>query len=270
MQQDVPEPQQIPLQQSPNATDKNAQTKTATTAVEQEPIFCCLKKKQQARSAMTALVKEIKDAIVTDVANLFGVDVSVTPNNVCRKRDLDAGASVVNHLERLRVEQAQKHQENVMYCKQVEGQARLVEGKGKAWSAFGRDAPKVLQTLDALSASVAQCTEQMHTVCAKMGELERLFVALDKEQNAKKVVEWNQKAEESVKEEQAKLELEYQEKFRNALQASFEEQMRRFKQSGLSAVVANTHDAVPPAKSISDIILDDDANDKEELDKFLE
>lgn len=213
------------------------------------------------QSAINAVKSSLPTSLVTSSVPTLSPGV--------KKQHIEAGTLLVRLWEKARVAQSKKHEELVKEATRVGRQMKEVERKSVAYKKLDSEMDELALLLVAMDAAVRKTEEEVLKVLDRLPALEKILTDHERKRAAQKVLDWNQKAAESLTTEMEEIEREYQERFHSALQAAFEEQLARYRQSGgqdESLFVAR-HNA--RKIRLEDVSLVTDAKDDELLDQFF-
>ncbi len=184
-----------------------------------------------------------------------------------RRQHVGAGSEVVRRLEAARLAQAERHGDLMRKAGEVEGQLKSVDGLVKRWTAADTDMDEVASLVCELAESVSSCRAAVQEAQQRLPELVARLEKLEREQQTPRVRALQKQLAQDVTTEMAAIEQSIEKRYRDSLQAAFEEQLRRYKESG---------QAPPPSfrarianHSIAEVVLAADENERDEMEQFF-
>ncbi len=183
---------------------------------------------------------------------------------VVKKHHLEAGKSVVNRFEGARVAQATRHEEIVRMANAVKLQTSVVNATHRSWAALDKDMDETMLLLESVSQSLAECSSLLVSVQLRIPQMELELTRREREVLHQQEMAWKENTSKSVEDEMAQIKQKLDQRYRDALQAAFDEQMKRFRESGVAPP-----QSFKAATSIAEIELHADEREKEEMESFF-
>jgi hypothetical protein len=183
-----------------------------------------------------------------------------------RRQHVDAGLVAVRRLEESRVDQAARHDELLLAASNVDALTKRAEGRVRKWSEADAEMDQVAALTHELAEAVAACQATVASVQKRLPELETRLSTMERQGDARRLRELQEQLTESVGVELAQIEQAMESRYRDALQAAFEEQLKRFKESGIAPPPSL---ARAPDQTIETVTLAADEGELHEMEEFF-
>jgi hypothetical protein len=123
---------------------------------------------------------------------------------------------------------------------------------------------EAVSLLQEVCSCVAECSATLLSIQLRLPDLELALTSLERVQLQEQERVWRENTANCIEKETEQIKAKLDQRYRDALQAAFDEQMKRFKESGVAPVPLPK-----PQKTIEEVSILPDENEKEEMEKFL-
>jgi hypothetical protein len=219
---------------------------------------------------MSLLIKEVREltaSLKDDVVSIVSRGATLTSSTPPQHQQhiVTAGRTAVHVLEDARMAQAQRHHQNLLSIQNISARAAQVSHEMNSWANVARDATRIVECMAELQRAIEVTTQRLDAVLVLLPLLEQQLYARQTAHHEQLIREWKEKTVVETERERERLELQYKEKVRAALQAAFERQMAEYRADPGAFVAAPT----APSQSIDQVTLEDDAADQDALDRLF-